>query len=366
MNRPRARRLSLCTAGGDAPGLNAAIRAIVVAADRLGWEVWGIDRGYEGLLSGRGVRRLRPDAVRPLIGQGGTILGATTSGDPFRYPVRRGGQIREQDLSDRLLSLFRRHRIDAHIAIGGDGTLAIAERLFRKGLRVVGLPKTIDNDLPGTEVTFGFDTAVTVAVEALDRLRTTASSHGRIMVVEVMGRHAGWIALHAGIAGGADAVLIPEIPYRLDSLARAVQERCRGRSGHALVVAAEGAHPLGGSPAVRTPGGAGGQPPRLGGIAEPLAAALQERTGRPSRFVTLGHLQRGGSPTPVDRMLATRLGTAAVDLVRRGRFGCMAAVTRTGIAPVPLSRIAGRLKRVPPDGELVRTARAAGIHFGDE
>jgi len=360
-------RLSLSTAGGDAPGLNAALRAVVLAADRLGWEVWGIERGYDGLLTGRGIRRLRPSSVRGLLPQGGTILGATTSGDPFRYPVREGGRIRERDLSDRLLRLFRRLRIDAHIAIGGNGTLSIAEKLFRKGLRVVGLPKTIDNDLPGTPITCGFDTAVSVAVEALDRLRTTAASHGRVHVAEVMGRDTGWIALHAGIAGGADAILIPEIPYRLEALARAVRERCRGAGGHALIVAAEGAHPRGEGPILRDSGGPGGRPPRLGGIAERLAADLEGRTGRPCRSVALGHLQRGGTPTPFDRALATRLGTAAVRLVQEGRFGCMAAVTAAGaIAAVPLSRVADRLKRVPPDGEPVRAARAMGISFGDE
>jgi 6-phosphofructokinase 1 len=353
------------TAGGDAPGLNAVIRAVVRAAEPLGWEVFGVERGYDGILSMKGVRRLTREDTRGLLSRGGTILGSTTSGNPFKYPVTVRGKTVERDLSGRLLANFRRLGIDAHVAIGGDGSLAIAAALHRRGLRVVGVPKTIDNDLPGTETTFGFDTAVTTAAEALERLRTTAASHQRVMVVEVMGRDAGWIALHAGIAGGAEAILIPEIPYAIESVCRAVEARYRSGRGYAVVVAAEGAAPRDGKQAVLAPAGLGGQPARLGGVAEPLAREIEERTGRPCRSMVLGHLQRGGSPTPLDRLLATRFGAAAVRFIQEGRFGQMVALDPPDIVAVPLSRIAGRQKRVPAGCDAVLAARAVGVSFGD-
>ncbi len=361
MTRPRIRRISICTAGGDAPGLNAVIRAVVRGAESLGWEAYGIDRGYDGLLTMKGVRRLRRADVRGLLGRGGTILGATTSGDPFRYPVAG----RERDVSDRLLRNFRRLRIDAHVTIGGDGSLAIAERLFRKGLRVVGVPKTIDNDIAGTAMTFGFDTAVSTATEALDRLDSTAESHGRVMVAEVMGRDVGWIALHSGIAGGADVILIPEIPFTVESVCRAVRARYRSGRNFCVIVAAEGAVERDGTRLTQAPAGMGGQPARLGGVAEDLALRIEELTGRPCRSLVLGHLQRGGSPTPFDRLLATRFGAAAVRFIQEGRFGRMVALDGQDIVAVPLSRVRGRLKRVPPGGDTVQAARALGISFGD-
>ncbi len=366
MQPKRIRRIAINTGGGDAPGLNAVIRAVVRAAGPLGWEVCGIEKGYDGLLSLKGIRRLARADVRGLLGRGGTILGATTSGNPFTYPVRERGTIVERDLSGRLLRHFRRLGIDAHITVGGDGSLAIAEKLFRKGLRVVGVPKTIDNDLPGTAQTFGFDTAVSVATEALDGIHATAASHERVMVMEVMGRDAGWIALHSGLAGGADVILIPEIPFTLESVCRTVQGRYRNGRPFCVIVAAEGAAPRGGTQALEAPAGPGGQAPRLGGIAEGLARAIEERTGRPARSLVLGHLQRGGAPTPFDRLLATRFGAAAVRLIREGRFGRMVAYDPPDIGSVPLSKVTGRLKRVPAAGDAVRAARAMGVSFGDD
>jgi 6-phosphofructokinase 1 len=366
VKRSRIRRISVGTAGGDAPGLNAVIRAVVRCAEPLGWEVYGIERGYDGILSLKGVRRLTRADVRGLLGLGGTILGATTSGNPFKYPVTLKGRAVERDLSGRLLANFRRLGIDAHVAIGGDGSLSIAEALYRKGLKVVGVPKTIDNDLAGTETTFGFDTAVSTAAEGLDRLRTTAASHQRVMVVEVMGRDAGWIALHAGIAGGADVILIPEIPFTVESVCRAVEARYRSGRGFCVIVAAEGAAPRSGTQAVLAPAGLGGRPVRVGGIAESLAREIEERTGRPSRSVVLGHLQRGGSPTPLDRLLATRFGAAAVRFIQESRFGRMVALDPPNIVAVPLSRIAARQKKVPAGCDTVLAARALGLSFGDE
>ncbi len=365
MARPKIGRISVCTGGGDAPGLNAVIRAVVRTAEPLGWEVYGIENGLDGILSMKGIRRLSRADVRGILGLGGTILGTTNRGNPFRYPVTVRGKTVERDLSRQVIRNFRRLGIDAHIYIGGDGSLTIANELHKRGLKVVGVPKTIDNDLVGTVTTFGFDTAVTTATEALDKLHSTAASHQRVMVVEVMGRDAGWIALNSGIAGGADVILIPEIPFTIESVCRAVQARYRSGRNFCIIVAAEGAAPAGGSQIVQSPAGGGGQMPRLGGIAETLARRIEEGTGRPCRAMVLGHLQRGGSPTTFDRLLATRLGAAAVRFIQQGRFGHMVALDPPDIVAFPLSRISGRLKKVPLDSDTILTARAMGISFGD-
>lgn len=359
------RRIAITTGGGDAPGLNAVIRATVRCADGLGWEVYGIERGYDGLLTGKGVSRLTRATVRGIGRLGGTILGTTNKGNPFRYPVRVGARTVERDVSDLLLRNFRKWKIDALIAIGGDGSLSIAEGLAKKGLKVVGVPKTIDNDLEETVVTFGFDTAVSTATEAIDKLQSTALSHERVMVVELMGRNAGWIALNAGIAGGADIILIPEIPFRLESVCKGVQERWRMGRNFCIIVAAEGAAPAQGTQLAKAAAEAGGNL-RLGGIGEWLAKEIQARTRRESRSLVLGHLQRGGSPTTFDRLIATRFGAAAVRFIQQGLFGHMVALRPPEIIPVSLAAIAGRQKKVPLDCDTVVSARAMGIRFGDE
>jgi 6-phosphofructokinase 1 len=364
MPRPRPRRVALLTGGGDCPGLNAVIRAASRTAFNLGWEVWGIEDGFDGLLTRRARRLTRRD-VRGILQIGGTILGTTNRANPFAYPVSRRGALVEVDRSDEALRGFRALGFDALIAIGGDGTLGIAERLARKGLPVVGVPKTIDNDIQATVITFGFDTAVSTATDALDKLHTTAESHKRVMVVEVMGRYAGWIALHSGIAGGADVILIPEIPFELEKVCEAVRERDRAGREFSIVVAAEGAaarrsrrHTRGERPV--------GAEVRLGGIGEWLAGEIAQRTGKETRSLVLGHLQRGGAPTTFDRLLGTRFGAAAMRFVAAGRFGSMVALDPPKVLAVPLRKAVGhgRIRKVPLDSDVVRSARDVGISFG--
>ena len=297
-----------------------------------------------------------------LLFVGGTILGTTNRGNPFAYPVNTSEGTR--DYSQRCIETFRTLELDALIVIGGDGTLTIAHEFHKRGLPVVGVPKTIDNDIVETSSTFGFDSAVSFATDAIDRLHATAEAHHRVMVVEVMGRYAGWIALHGGIAGGADVILIPEIPYDLDAVAARIRERERWGARFSIVVVAEGARPKGGERSVLTAATAG-TVERLGGIAARVAVGLEQLTGKETRSVVLGHLQRGGAPTSYDRVLATRLGAGAFELVREGRFGCMVASHPPEIVPVPLERIVGRMKQVPVDCDVVRAARAVGISLGD-
>jgi phosphofructokinase-like protein len=362
------RRIAINTGGGDAPGLNAVIKAVVHAVDGRGWEVVGIREGYDGLLfpdryPEGGLVTLTPAIVQHIAAIGGTILGTTNRGNPFRMvEVRPDGTTREIDRSPELLAAFRRHAIDALIAVGGDGSLAIANDLHEQGLRLVGVPKTIDNDLESTWMTFGYTSAVSFATDCLDRLHVTAQAHRRVLVVEVMGRHAGWIALSAGIAGGADAILIPEIPYRLERVAEHVKGRTAG-GRHAIVVVAEGAHAAGGEAVVkeREPGRA----ERLGGVGEQVARELQERTGCETRALSLGHLVRGGSPVAFDRVLGLVFGTAAVRALAEGRDGVMVAVNPPRVDYVPLGEAVVRMKRVPLDGEGVLTARSLGIALGD-
>ncbi len=367
---PAIRRIAISTGGGDAPGLNAVIRAAVTSALNRGWECLGIREGFAGILTpdhfdGTGLIALDRRSVRDITALGGTILGTTNRGNPLRYPVRNAdGTFTETDRTDEIVEAFRRHSIDALISIGGDGSLAIAAALARKGLRVIGVPKTIDNDLEGTVVTFGFDTALSFATEAIDRLHSTAEAHRRVMVVEVMGRYAGWIALNAGISAGADAILIPEIPYDLSIVARKIaREREEGRK-HSIVVVAEGARPVGGSVSVMKPQQAG-TAERLGGVGAQVTAALEELTGREARTVVLGHLLRGGSPTTFDRLLALRFGAAAIRALAAGETAIMVALDPPAVNYVPLDEATRRMKSVPLDHDSMLTARDLGISFGD-
>ena len=358
-------RIAISTGGGDAPGLNAVIRAAVLSAADRGWEVLGIKKGYAGLLGEDEVVPLTRESVRGIAHLGGTILRTTNRGNPFHYPIRQpDGSLIEIDRSDELMQNAARLGIDAIISIGGDGSLAIAERLCNKGMRIVCVPKTIDNDVSGTITSFGFDTAVNTAIEAIDKLHTTAESHDRVIVMEVMGREAGFIALHAGVAGTADVILIPEIPYDIEKVCEKIVARDRAGRHFSIVVAAEGAFPAGGEVSIigeSLPG----QARRLGGIADKLAHQIQELTGKETRSLVLGHLQRGGMPTGYDRLLATRFGGAAVRAVADGNWGRMVALHSPNIVTIPISEALHSVKRVDPKHDTVLTARQTGISFGD-
>ncbi len=364
------KRIALSTGGGDAPGLNAVIRAVVLSALNRGWECYGIRDGYNGLLlpeqyvNGNGLLRLTRDSVRGITHLGGTIIGTTNRNDPLHFPIRdKDGQVHTVDRTGELAKSILAHQLDALIAIGGDGSLAIANSLAQKGVRVIGVPKTIDNDLDKTEETFGFDTAVAFTTECLDRLHTTAESHGRVMVVEVMGRHAGWIALHAGIAGSADAILIPEIPYDLKKVAEKIRSRDAQGRKFTIVVVAEGAKPHGGeSSYIATEVG---HAARLGGVGEKVAAELSTLVEKDTRAVVLGHLLRGGSPTAFDRLISLRFGAAAVRALAEGQSGIMVALDPPTVNYVPLEEVTRRMKSVPLDCDTVLTARDLGISFGD-
>lgn len=362
--RPAKRtKIALLTGGGDCPGLNAVIRAAARSAFRLGWEVWGIEDGFDGLLHRR-VRQLQPKDIRGILQLGGTILGTTNRANPFKVAVKRGGRVVEADQSRRVVRNFHAYGFDAIVAIGGDGTLGIAEKFFHLGVPIVGVPKTIDNDLSATTITFGFDTAVSTATDAIDKLHPTAESHDRVMVVEVMGRNAGWIALNSGVAGGADVILIPEIPFDLDKICAKVLEREKQGLTFSIVCAAEGAAPKDGAQITQGRKEAGREV-RLGGIGEWVAREIAKRTGKEARSLVLGHLQRGGAPTTFDRLLGTRFGAAAVRAVEAGEFGTMVALQPPTVVCVPLREAIGRLKTVPPESDTVRSARNLGISFGD-
>jgi ATP-dependent phosphofructokinase / diphosphate-dependent phosphofructokinase len=363
---PKVRKIAINTGGGDAPGLNAVIRAATLAALNCGWEVLGIRRGYTGILEGQvdgepGVLKLTAQTVRGITHLGGTILGTTTRGNPFGLEVRQpDGTWGKEDRSDEIVQCFKELEIDALVAIGGDGSLAIANALAEKGLNVVGVPKTIDNDLAATDVTFGFQTAVEVATDAIGRLHSTAESHQRVMVVQVMGRHTGWIALESGLAGGADVILIPEIPYSIEAIAAKVRERDAHGRRFSIVVVAEGAAPEGGRPSYADSSG------RYGGIAERLARQIEELTGKEARSLVLGHIQRGGSPIAYDRNLALRFGAAAVRCVHAGRFGTMVALRGDRVSNVPLATAVAELKKVTPENDSLLTARELGVSLGDD
>ncbi|HEX8691831.1 MAG TPA: ATP-dependent 6-phosphofructokinase [Longimicrobium sp.] len=359
------RRIAINTGGGDAPGLNAVIRAATLAALNRGWEVLGIRRGYMGILEDSvdgepGIVHLTANAVRGITHLGGTILGTTTRGNPFGLEVRQpDGTWGKVDRSDEIVEAFRRLDIDALVAIGGDGSLNIADALYRKGLPVIGVPKTIDNDLRATDMTFGFQTAVEVATDAIGRLHSTAEAHQRAMVVQVMGRHTGWIALHSGMAGGADVILIPEIPYDLECIARKVRERDAHGRRFSIVVAAEGARPRGGDPSYADATG------RYGGIADAIAAGIEKTTGKETRTLVLGHIQRGGEPIAYDRNLALRFGAAAVRCIADGQLGTMVALQGNCVRAVPLADAVSAIKTVPLDDDMVMACRQLGISFGD-
>jgi ATP-dependent phosphofructokinase / diphosphate-dependent phosphofructokinase len=359
------RRIAVSTGGGDAPGLNAVIRATVLAALNRGWEVWGIRKGYGGLLGEDDVVELTRESVRGITHLGGTILGTTNRGSPFAWPITGpDGVMTAVDRSDELIENFRKRGFDALIAIGGDGSLHIANELAKKGLPVVGVPKTIDNDLEATQVTFGFHTAVQTASEALDKLHSTAESHERVMVVELMGRHAGWIALFAGVSATADVILIPEIPYRIESVFEKIRSRDAEGRRFSIVVAAEGAHPAEGEPSILEEAQAGAAA-RYGGIAERVAAEIARGTGKETRSLVLGHLQRGGSPIAYDRLISLRFGAAAVRCVADDAFGTMVALDPPEVRAVPLQDAIDRIKTVPLDSDVMLTARDLGISFGD-
>jgi len=363
-------RIAISTGGGDAPGLNAVIRAVALAAINRQWACIGIRDGYNGLLIPAdypqgGLVALNRDAVRGITHLGGTILGTTNRGDPTRYPTEgEDGEIYETDRTDELVDRFRAAGLDALVAIGGDGSLAIADTLSQKGLRVVGVPKTIDNDLDRTVVTFGFDSAVHFATECIDRLHSTAESHRRVLVIEVMGRYAGWIALDSGVAATADAILIPEIPYDIRCVAEKVLQRDRNGRHFSIVVVAEGARPVGGSHTVAVQKAAG-TAEKLGGVGQIVADRLATLTGKESRCVTLGHLLRGGSPTSMDRLISLRFGAAAVRALAEGQSGIMVALDPPKVEYVPLADSIGRMKTVPLDCDTLLTARDLGICFGD-
>jgi phosphofructokinase-like protein len=362
-------RVAISTGGGDAPGLNAVIRAVVLAALNRGWEVLGIRDGYNGIFlpdqySDGGLIPLTRESVRGITHLGGTIIGTTNAGNPLRFPVTQAdGTVVEVDRTDELVRALDANAIDAVVAVGGDGSLTIADALAAKGVRIVGVPKTIDNDLSRTVATFGFDTAVSFATECCDRLHTTAASHRRVMVVEVMGRYAGWIALNTGVSATADVILIPEIPYDIAGVAEKIQERyARGRN-FAMVVAAEGARAKGGGYSVVEK--KAGSAERLGGVGERVAAEIQAATGRETRHVVLGHLLRGGTPTTFDRLLSLRFGAAAVRALAAGQTGVMVALDPPTVRYVPLAEATRRMKVVPLDCDTILTARELGICLGD-
>ncbi|MGH7703096.1 MAG: 6-phosphofructokinase [Gemmatimonadales bacterium] len=358
-------RIAITTGGGDAPGLNAVIRAIVLSATNRGWQTYGIRQGYGGLLTGEGVMTLTPERVRGITHLGGTILGTTNRGDPFRWAMKdSAGRDAEVDRSDELIAAFNASGFDGLICIGGDGSLRIAYDLWLKGLPVIGVPKTIDNDVYGTLATFGFDTAVSTATEALDKLHSTAESHQRVMVVEVMGRYAGWIALTSGVSAGADVILIPEVPFDIDKVCEKILAREAQGRHFSIVVVAEGAVVQEGDP-VLLERRVAGDVDRLGGIGSLVAHAIAARTGKETRTLVLGHLQRGGSPTTFDRLLALRFGSAAVRAIADKAFGTMVGFAPPTIVRVPLRDVVGRTKHVPLDSDTVLTARELGISLGD-
>jgi len=358
-------RMGILTGGGDCPGLNAVIRAAVkTAIHEYGWEVLGIEDGFEGLIKPDKARLLDIIDVRGLLPRGGTMLGSTNRANPFHYEVRNNGETKVFDVSETVLHRAREYGIDVLMVIGGDGSMRIAQELMQKGLQVVGVPKTIDNDLYGTEVTVGFDTAVNTAMEALDKLHTTAESHHRVLVIELMGRHAGWIALAAGVAGGADVILIPEIPYHMDAVAAKIRQRNQSGAQFSLVVVAEGSLPLGGETVYLAERDLGGVS-RLGGIGEVVAAQLRRVCHTDVRVTVLGHLQRGGSPSAFDRLLATRFGSMAVHMIAQGKVGHMAALHDGHMTAVPLSEAVSQQKQVPFDSDLVRAALGLTICLGN-
>lgn len=366
MSEPNIKQVGILTGGGDCPGLNAVIRAVVrTAILQYGWKVIGIEDGFEGLLVHGKVRPLLLGYVKDIIDKGGTILGSSNRANPFEYKFQVNGNVVSEDRSPILIENLKTYGIDALVVIGGDGTLSIASRLCKLGISIVGVPKTIDNDLASTDITFGFDTAINTATEAIDKIRTTGESHHRVMVVEVMGRYAGWIALQAGIASGADIILIPEIPFKMDAIYHVIKERANIGSHHSIIVVAEGARPEGGDMLVKRVVKDSPDTLRLGGIGEMLANKISQELGIESRETVLGHIQRGGSPSAFDRILSTRLGCGAVKLLAEGEFGKMVCLKTPTISSIPIDEAVKQLKKVTLDLDMVKAARAIGVSFGD-
>ncbi len=361
------RRIGILTGGGDAPGLNAVIRAVVHTAKKeFDLEVLGLQNGFDGLVEPESVRVLSRSEVRGILSHGGTILGAANRGNPFARKMIVEGREEVRDVSAQALRNIEQLKLDSLIVVGGDGTLRISKELCDRGAPIIGIPKTIDNDMGGTDQTFGFSTAMRTATEAIDKLHTTAESHHRVMVLELMGRDAGWIALAAGISGGADVILIPEIPFDLPPVMQRFRARAKRGSYFSIMAIAEGARPKGGQQQFKFPAH-GLHIPRLGGIAQQVTDQIHEKAGVESRCTVLGHLQRGGTPTPFDRWLATRYGAAAVRLAAAGKHGLMVNLRGRHIGSIPLDEaLAETPKLVDPAGELVTTARGMGIVFGDE
>jgi 6-phosphofructokinase 1 len=360
----KIKKIAMNTGGGDAPGLNAVIRAATLAAIRQGWEVYGIRNGYRGLIDTDHIVQLTTENVRGITHLGGTILGTANRGNPFEYVEETPEGTKVVDVSDKVVENFHKLGLNALITIGGDGSLRISQRFMEKGIPIIGVPKTIDNDLGGTVVTFGFDTAVGTATDAIDKLHSTAEAHERVMVVEVMGRYAGWIALNSGVSGSADVILIPEIPFDFDKICDKVRERERRGRHFTIIVCAEGAYPKGED--MQTVGPKeDGREIRLGGVGEHVAREVAQRTGKETRSLVLGHLQRGGSPTTFDRLLALRFGAAAIRCLCEGKINVMVALDPPTVRTVSVSEAVEKMKSVPLDHDTLLTARSLGISFGD-
>jgi len=359
------KKIGILTGGGDCPGLNAVIRSIAKPAMmQFGATVIGILDGFEGLVEGR-MRELSPKDVAGIVNLGGTILGTSNKGNPFKYPVETPKGIEILDYSKHAIQNYKDWELDALIAIGGDGTMHIVDKFTDMGLNLIGVPKTIDNDLAATDVTFGYDSAVSAATDAIDRLHTTASSHHRVMVVEVMGRYAGWIALGAGIAGGADMILIPEIPFKWEKVYEHVLLRSKQGNRFSIICVAEGAKPAEGGVVIKEMDPKRTDPVRLGGIGELIGRKITEETGLETRVVVLGHILRGGSPTAYDRVLSTRFGAKALELAAEGKFGHMVSLRGTEIIAVPIKEAIRGIRTVPLDSQYIKSAKAVGTSFGD-
>jgi 6-phosphofructokinase 1 len=361
----KKKRIGVLTGGGDCPGLNAVIRGVVKASlSQYEMEVIGIEDGYEGLIQKR-IFSLDWKKTSGILTQGGTILGTSNIANPFRWPVKgKNGKMTFTDISDNVIEFVKELELDNIVCIGGDGTMAIAQKMSQKGARIVGVPKTIDNDIWGTDITFGFDSAMSIATEAIDKIHTTAMSHHRVMVIEVMGRYAGWLALESGIAGGGDVILIPEIPYKIDKVCDVVRKRSKEGRRFSIIVVSEGAKPEGGEMVVQKVIEKSTDPFRLGGIGKKVAQDVEDRTGLECRVTVLGHLQRGGTPTAFDRILATRFGVKAAELCNDGVGGVMVAVRGRDIVACPLADIAGKTRTVNPDDPLIEVAKKVGTCMG--
>jgi len=358
------RRIGILTAGGDCPGINAVIRAVAkTAMFDYGMEVIGFKDGYYGLVKNL-VNKLDVDDVSGILTKGGTILGTSNRHDPFNFLIERGGRIIRKDYSGKAVDNLRKRKIGALVCVGGDGTLTITSKMMKKGVKVVGVPKTIDNDVNETDFTFGFDTAVQTATSAIDKIHDTAMSHHRVMIVEVMGRYVGWLALYAGVASGGDVILIPEIPYDIDKVCATLKKRSRKGKRFSIVVAAEGATPMGGKLIIKDIDRKSPDPIRLGGIGRFLSVQIKERTRLETRVTVLGHVQRGGTPSAFDRVLATRFGSAAARAVAEGDFGKVVCLRGAEIIRVPLERTIAELKKVPPNHQLIMAAKSVGTQFG--